>query len=102
MSGRYTEQGKELNPALQEHKNKAVLAWLNDYLGETHEKQTDLARRAGLSVNAVSKYAVKRGALGIASLMRLALATGASLDEMVDMDGLRDRLGLGKGDKTSE
>ena len=98
MSGRYTEKGRELNRALQEHKNEAVLAWLNAYLDETHEKQTSLAHRAGLSVNAVSKYAVKRGALGIASLMRLALATGASLDEMVDMDGLRERLGLGNGD----
>ena len=99
MSGRYTERGKVLNRALQEHKNEAVLAWLDAYLGETREKQTELAHRAGLSVNAVSRYAIKRGALGIASLMRLALATGASLDEMVDMDGLRERLGLGKGDK---
>jgi hypothetical protein len=85
--------------ALIEHRNKAVAAWVDRYIRENGMTKVQLAQMAGISPAVLTPSAMFGtgtrkgvGSIGMMAAMRLALVTGASLDEIVGMDELRAKI----------
>ena len=93
--------------ALIEHRNKAVATWVDRYIREHRLTKLQLAQMAGISSAVLTPSAMygtgarAGSSVGMMTVMRLSLVTGASIDEIVGMDELRAKIRASRAGHTS-